>query len=409
MYKIYPFVETKKQDGNGESPVYLIVSRKGGGKFWLATGLSSNGKLDGMAFPKNTKNARVRTMSLCRMLADAECVLQRKDVLDMQAKDVKALLQEEVLGIVPRVHGRTLADYIGEFAMTKRESTRTLYEITQRKVAEYDAAATLESVGAPWLEGFRQWCLGHGMKINGAGKELRNVRAVFNWSRRQGLTQNYPFLDYQILEEETVPNNVSVEDLRRLREYPCEPWQEKYVDFFMLSFYLAGMNPVDLLMCRADAVKDGHLSFVRRKTNKQGVKKIRTVVIPVVDEALAIIRKYPSRGDYLLGFMDGRQDYHSFMKKCNEALKKVGTQEIVKDKAGRMRKVVYHPILPHITLYTARYTFGSIAANDLDISERTIGMCLGHSWSKNVTARYMAHDQRKVDMAVRRVAEYVGG
>ena len=82
---------------------------------------------------------------------------------------------------------------------------------------------------------------------------------------------------------------------------------------------------------------------------------------------------------------------------------------IVPDKIGRMRKVVYHPILPNITLYTALYTFGSIAANDLDISERTIGMCLGHSWSKNVTSRYMAHDQRKVDDAVQRIADYVSG
>lgn len=407
MYKFYPFVETKKVDAFGESPVYLIVSRKGGGKFWLATGLASKGKLEGMSFSKQTRNARTRTMVLCRMMADAEAVLQRKEVLEMPPAAVKALLQEEVLGIAPKAKEKTIADYIGEFAETKRESTRVLYGITQRKVAEFDERATLDDVDFAWLERFRQWCLAQGMKINGAGKELRNIRAVFNWARKKGATQNYPFLDYSIVEEETEPNSITADDLRRLRGYECEEWQEKYVDFFMLSFYLAGINPVDLLQMRSDALKDGHLRFIRQKTNKEGTRKVRTIVLPVVDEARRIIEKYPSREGYLLGFMDGRKDYHSFIKKCNEALKKVGSSEIVPDKIGRMRKVVYHPILPNITLYTARYTFGSIAANDLDISERTIGMCLGHSWSKNVTSRYISHDQRKVDAAVQRVVEYV--
>lgn len=38
-----------------------------------------------------------------------------------------------------------------------------------------------------------------------------------------------------------------------------------------------------------------------------------------------------------------------------------------------------------------------------------IGRCLGHSWSKTVTARYIADDRSKADMVVRRVAEYVNG
>lgn len=406
MYKIYPFVDTKKIDASGESPVFLIVKKVGGWRFWLSTGLSSRGKLDGLSFPRGTQNARVRGMSLLRMMSDAEAVMQRKDVQDETMLRVKELLNEEVFG-VERKDNHYLGGVIADFAETKTGGTRTLYLITSKRVTEFDAAADIHRIDAAWLERFRQWCIGRGMKVNGAGQHLRNIRATCNWARRKRLTNNYPFFDFHIVEEETFPNNLSADELRRLRDYPCEPWQEKYVDFFMLSFYLAGINPGDLLLCKADAVKDNHLQFIRRKTNKQGAHKIRTVVIPVVDEAWAIIKKYPSEEGYLLGFMDGRKDYHSFLKKCNEALKKIGTSEKVPDKVGKLRKVEYHPLFPDITLYTARYSFGSIAANDLDISEQTIGMCLGHSWSKNVTARYIAHDQRKVDMAVRRVVDYV--
>lgn len=118
---------------------------------------------------------------------------------------------------------------------------------------------------------------------------------------------------------------------------------------------------------------------------------------------------WPSEEGWLLGWMDGRDDYRSFVREANDALKKVGRSWKVKDKVGKLRKMAYEPICPQITMYSARYSFGSIAANDLDISERTIGMCLGHSWSKNVTSRYMANDQRKIDMCVSRVVGYLSG
>lgn len=405
---IYPYVDKTRANADGSYPVYIIV-KNGGGRFFVNTGMTTCDRLEGREFPKADKNHKVKTTLLGKYISGVEQVCLQQSLSGIDNKSLKAVIQQEVFNVVQQKKSLYLKDYILRFAETKRESTRTLYEITARKVESYDGRTTLDDTDAEWLESFRLWCIAGGMKINGAGKELRNIRAVFNWARRKKATQNYPFLDYSIVEEDSEPNNISVEQLRMLRDYPCEPWQEKYRDFFMLSFYLAGMNPVDLLSCRADAVRNGHLSFVRQKTNKQGQKKIRTITLPVVKEAQAILKRYKSRDGWLLSFMDGRADYHSFMKKANEALKKIGTSEKVADKVGKLRKVVYHPILPDITLYSARYTFGSIAANDLDISERTIGMCLGHSWSKNVTSRYMAADQKKVDNAVKRVVDFVAG
>lgn len=397
-----------REKPDGSFPVYVIVSNKAG-RFFVNTGLTSCERLvGGRVFAGKDKSARQKTTLLGKYLADIEAVCLRENLTDADNKKLKAVIQKEVFRVEKKEKSLSLADYIEKFAATKREQTGKCYLIAARRVREYDAHANL-GIDTEWLVGFSAWCRKQGMKVNGAGMILRNVRATFNWARKRGYTSNYPFLDFSIVEEETMPNNLCVEDLRRLRDYPCEDWQRKYIDFFMLSFYLAGINPVDLLSMERSAMKDGHISFVRQKTNKQGTKKIRTIVLPVVDEARRIIRRYPSTDGHLLGFMDGRADYHSFMKKCNEALKKVGTKEIVPDKLGKMRKVEYHPLFPNITLYTARYSFGSIAANDLDISEQTIGQCLGHSWSRHVTARYIAHDQRKVDNAVRKVVEYVAG
>ena len=403
--RIHPYVDTTRSNSDGTYPVYVVVKNKQG-RFFVNTGLTTTDKLVGMLFPKADKAGKAKTTLLGKYLADIEVLCLQSELSQTDNKQLKKEIQEKVFGLVPKTS--TLSDYIYEFAGTKTEQTRSIYELTARKVLDFDRKASL-SVDKDWIESFRSHYLEQGMSINGVGKELRNIRAVFNWARRRGLTQNYPFLDYHIVEEETVPNNISVEDLRRLRDYPCETWQKPYVDFFFLSFYLAGINPVDLLSLKSDAIKDGHLTFIRQKTNKQGSTKIRTITLPVLPEAQEIIDRYPSEEGWLTGFMDCRNSYRSFARACNDALQKVGPSRKVKDKVGKLRKMEYEPICPEITLYSARYSFGSIAANDLDISERTIGMCLGHSWAKNVTSRYMATDQRKIDNAVRKVIGYFAG
>ena len=410
--KIYTYVSKARANADGSFPVYLIISTRQG-RFFVNTGLTTCDRLVDMSFPKSDRNWKQKTVLLGKYYAEVESLCLTKDIAELSNAELKVRIQQEVFGISKKVKPTTLSDVVMAFAATKREHTRTMYELTARKVDGFLGVRTakhagLADVDAEWLDAFRRYYLDDGMSINGVGKELRNIRAVFNWARRKGMTQNYPFLDYHIVEEETVPNNLSAEDLMRLRDYPCEGWQKPYVDFFFLSFYLAGMNPVDLLSLKADAVSDGHITFVRQKTNKEGCGKIRTVTLPVVPEAQEIISRYPSREGYLLGFMDCRNTYRSFTRVCNDALQKIGPSRKVKDKVSKLRKIEYEPLFPDITLYTARYSFGSIAANDLDISERTIGMCLGHSWSKNVTSRYMATDQRKIDNAVKRVVEYLG-
>lgn len=404
--KVYTYVNTTRPNKDGSFPVVLIVKTRTG-RFFVYTGLTTTGKLVGMEFPRSDANWKRKTAILCRYFAAVEAICLDASVSGMTDKELKAKIQSEVFGVEQKQKEKTLAAFIRDFSETKRFATGNIYRLTARKVEYYDRSVTLDVVDAVWLDGFVGQCERDGMGVNGIGKELRNIRAVMNWARKKGFTSNYPFLDYSIREEVREPNCISVDDLRRLRAWPCETWQKPYVDFFFLSFYLAGINPVDLLSLKADAVQDGHISFVRRKTDKQGCSKIKTITLPVVREAQEIIDRWPSREGWLTGWMDRRSDYKSFVREANDALKKVGRSWKVEDKTGKLRKMAYEPLCPHITMYSARYSFGSIAANELDISERTIGMCLGHSWAKNVTARYMSHDQRKVDNAVRRVVDCI--
>jgi integrase len=74
-------------------------------------------------------------------------------------------------------------------------------------------------------------------------------------------------------------------------------------------------------------------------------------------------------------------------------------------RVGRGGKKVHQPLFPKISTYWARHTWATIAAS-LDIPKETIAQALGHS-SNTVTDIYIEFDQRKVDVANRKVLDWV--
>ena len=395
--RIHLLIDKQVVHEDGTHDLYFNLTADDGRRFRVKTDIRCEQKPVGLLFPRTERNSVSKSARLRDLYDQIEAyALQNPHMRADRLKDAVLMI---VKGRGAARHGKVFADYILEFAETKdNRSTRILYELTHKKVVEFDAMATFSTIDEQWLEDFERHFKAQRMSVNSIAQQLRNIRAVFNFCRKRKYTQEYPFLTYRIKEEMVAPNSLTVDQLRTLRDYPCEAWQEIYRDLFMLSFYLGGVNAGDLLLCRG--LKNGRFVEKRQKTGE-------LIDVPVCEEALQIIQKYKGK-NYLLSVMDGYKDYHDFTSRWDRALKKIGTTEIVPDKVGRRRKVVYHPLFPSITTYTARYTFASIAANDLEIPTETIGKCLAHSWSKNtVTARYISDDRRKVDQAFAKVIRYV--
>lgn len=397
--RIHLLLDRQVVHEDGTHDLYFNITSDDGRRFRVKTGIRCAEKPVGLLFPRAERNSVAKSARLRELYDQVEAFgLQNPHMRSDRLKD--AVLQI-VKGSGTKVarHGKVFADYISEFSDTKdNKSTRILYDLTQKKVMEFDALATFATIDEQWLDDFTRHYKSQGMSVNGIAQQLRNIRAVFNYCRKRKYTQDYPFLTYRIKEEMVAPNSLTVDQLRTLRDYPCEAWQEIYRDLFMLSFYLGGVNAGDLLLCKG--LTNGRFVAKRQKTGE-------LIDVPVCDEAMRIIEKYKGK-NYLLCVMDNYKDYHDFTSRWDRALKKIGPTEIVPDKVGRRRKVVYHPLFPNITTYTARYTFASIAANDCEIPTETIGKCLAHAWSKNtVTARYISDDRRKVDQAFAMVLDRV--
>ena len=294
-----------------------------------------------------------------------------------------------------RKKGELLGAFLGYIESGKvGKSTAAIMKRTAAKVEEFDPSAGF-GIDEDWLDRFSQHLKDGGANTNGIGLHLRNIRTVFNWARRKKMTKEYPFLDYQIKTERVAIRNMSIEQLRRFKDYPCEPWQVEYRDLFVLMVYLAGINIGDLLLCKG--LTNGRVVYYRKKTSAP-------ISIPVYPEAMEIINKYKGK-DWLLSPMDRYQDYHGYSHRMNDGLKKIGEVRIVKDKVGKMRKHEVTPVFDGLSTYVARYTFASIAA-ECGVERDIIAACLGHSWA-DVTSHYIAYSQKQIDDAIKKVIDYV--
>lgn len=393
--KVSVYVRKNRTNRDGEYPIYISVSDGRNARFLIKTDLTTSVPFEGREFPKSVANHSAKTSKLNKLIVKVEEFIYNNG--DMSAKKIKTELNKMLYG--KSVKAKAFIDYIDMSAEAQTNiHTRQIYYQTKNKVIEFDAGATFETITPDWLRKFEQYFL-QTMKVNGVAKLLRTIRAVFNDAIDDDITTEYPFRKFRITHEKTFKRRLTVEQLRLLRDYPVEQWQEEYRDMFMLIFYLIGINISDLLELKS--LTDGRCVYHRNKTG-------RLYDIAVPKEAMVIINKY--RGEnHLLCPLDRYKSVNDYTHHINDALKKIGPTTKGIDKAGKMRKKVYQPLFPELSTYWARHTWSTIAAQ-LDIPKETIGKALGHSDFDNTTTDiYIDFDMRKIDEANRKVIDFVNG
>ena len=386
------YIDTRRMKDNGKYPVRIRIQHNG--KFLISTefDVKPDG-WDGMGYNRTVPNWQAKNMSLRNLMNKVERrLLELEDnggIRKMDDKELKEDLKRIILGKSESV--------LDEFIGTKSNAgTRTVYNTTRNKIIAYDKKCTFSTMDRGWLVRFEKWMADSGMKVNAYAIHLRNVRTVFNYAIDEGYTGLYPFRKFTIGKEETRKRSLTVGQLRTLRDYPCEEWQKRYRDMFMLMFYLIGINAADLFRAKSTDVTDGRLEYKRAKTGK-------LYSIFIEPEAWEIIERY--RGtEYLLDVMETFKDYKNFLHRMGIALKQIGGLERV----GRGGKKVRTPLFPELSSYWSRHTWATAAAS-LDIPKETISEALGHSIGSEVTSIYINFDRKKVDEANRKVIDMVNG
>lgn len=403
--------DTRRPKKDGTCPLKIMIYHKKSFLIPLKLSVDPGNFIDGeIVFPNDARRASNMNKYIKTKLSAVENTILKLDITGVLAtmddKDLKTALCGNIDND-ERDTPPSFVEALNMFIGTKqKKGTRQVYRSTLRMLERYCDSAFInidnlqfKDMTSNWLHNFDLWMSSFCM-VNYKALNMRNIRTVFNYAISEKFIElnDYPFRNFKIKHEKTRKRSLTVDELRTLRDYDVEPHMQKYRDIFMLSFYLIGINPVDLL--HAKELYKGNLEYKRAKTG-------RLYTIKVEPEAMDIIDKYRGK-KFLINVMDRYSDYTNFTKKANNNLKKIGPYYFDKKSDGPgPGKKVYEGLFPDISIYWARHTWATLASK-IGIDKDTIAAALGHG-SEDTTDIYIDFDQEKIDVANRKVIDFVNG
>lgn len=260
----------------------------------------------------------------------------------------------------------------------------------------------LDALSGEVLEAYELWHHRRGVAANTSSFYMRILRALYNRAIDQDIIDDRrPFRHVYTGVDKTEKRALPLVDLRRLRgleltEHPALAYAR---DMFMLSFCMRGMSFVDMSFLRKTDLRDGVVTYRRRKTGQ--LLKVRWT-----GEMQAIVDRYapgavspggPAPGGYapsadspyllpILGSEveeEGDVTYRRKAYNINRALKRIG--------------VMLNLGVP-LTLYVARHSWASVARQQ-GVPLSVISEGMGHE-SEQTTRIYLASlDATQVDRA----------
>lgn len=195
-----------------------------------------------------------------------------------------------------------------------------------------------------------------------------------------------PFDEYKIVEAPpTEKRNLSTEQFIRVKNTVTSPGSraELAQKLSLLSFYLCGINAVDLYKMQYEIV-NGRIEYKRSKTS--GKRK---------DQAFISIKLVPEAVD-LLKFATSLPERYASVTNLNHALSK------------GMSKLSTLTKIPGLQYYKFRHTFGTLARNECKISKDNIAEALNHvDHGRKTTDIYLAKDWSIIDEVQIKVIRHV--
>lgn len=406
MAKLIYFHDTRS--GSGEFPLKLRITHHS-----KSVHINIGVKLaieqwDGEKVINHPKEKSLNDYLITKMTLAQSAIMKYGLVADIEklsAADIKSIVQSNG-ETAKKEKGHLFAKYFEECIRNKSaRKTALSYMTSLKKMREVDSSLddkVFEEIDEAYIRSLDDAWSKAGITTNSRAVYMRNIRSVFNDAIDDELTTCYPFRKFSIKKTPTKKRNLSVEELRLLRDYPIvNEFQKKYRDIFMLCFYLRGINAKDLFGLRSSNVRLGRINYVRAKTGKFYSVKIEP-------EAKALLNKYKGT-DYLVDICDGAKDeaefiakYEGFLQRMDRGLKKIGPYT----RKGLGGKKEIKPIFPFLSQYWCRHTSATLMAK-LGYSNEIIATSLGHEYGNKTTNIYIEYNEEEVDKANRALIDYV--
>lgn len=281
-----------------------------------------------------------------------------------------------------------IEDGRGSYAGMLQNSLRIFFEFTGGDVF-------LSEISTITISEFERWLKRKGVSQTYISMTLSMTRTIVNRAIRMQLVTYsvHPFTYWKRPADPERELDISVEDVRAIRDaQPRLKKQRIARDIFMLSYYLGGINLIDLLEIDFRGVSV--LEYTRHKSRnmKLSDKRISFTLQP---EAKELISKWMNRNTGRLDF-GYKFSYKNFLAYVTRSIKSLAKDINIQD----YRKVCY---------YTARKSFVQHGF-DLGISLEVLEYCIGQSVKNNRPIfNYLKIMRKHADVAFRQILDNLAG
>ena len=261
-----------------------------------------------------------------------------------------------------------------------RYGTAHVYRYALRRLCAYCGGRSFpfSNLTPGWLLGFQEYLLGCGLRWNTVSTYLRMLRAVYQRAVDGGWAKCRPRLFHGVYTGSRPGRKRALGEsvLHRLGRIPqSDPRLESARQLFLLLFALRGIPFVDMAYLRPCDLRDGVLTYRRRKTGTC----IRVRLEPCAVAWLERCRSAEPGAPYLFPFVrqegaGGYREYQNSLRRFNRLLQLLACQYGLSD---------------GLSSYSARHSWATLA-NSKNFQHELIRDAMGHS-SVKVTETYFRH------------------
>lgn len=255
---------------------------------------------------------------------------------------------------------------IGVFQSNGQIRTAETYQTALNSFMRYRGQCDLplNELNTETLMNYQYYLKNHNVSMNTVSFYMKRLRACYNKAIEEELIQpSQPFKHVYTGMEKTVKRAISMDSLKAIKKLDLtkNTAQSFSRDMFLLSFYMRGISFVDMAYLKKSDLKDGILTYRRKKTSQKLSLEWESCMQKLVE-------KYQRKDScYLLPILseqdvDTRKEYQKALGNINRNLKNIGKKVGLK---------------APLTMYVSRHTWASIARK-MNIPLSIISEGLGH-------------------------------
>ena len=380
----------------GELPLKIRVCKDRKTRY-INLGVST--KAEHWDFEKNQPKSNCPDREMLEKLISNKISEVKSKIVELKSEDKEFSATTLVDKISNPVRLVTVGELFKQYMHRLEEEKRTGYRLsiqqTYNSLIKFNRHLDIpfSEMDCNWLRRYETWLRKQGKSENTIGIRFRNIRTIFNLALDMELVrqEDYPFKKFKVskLCQETAKRALSKAEILAVINYPTEGkdfYKRLAVALFTFSYFMGGINFVDMAYLTEKNITEGRLIYHRRKTSK-------LINLPLQEEALMVLKRYKdnSKG-YLFPILSNEHKteqqklnrLHKVITKVNRALKAIGEELNIPIK---------------LTTYCARHSYATVLKR-AGVATSIISESLGHS-SERVTQIYLdSFENNQIDKAM---------